>query len=85
MTVQLKNPIPDFWDGYVIAPEVEEFPDNTPYRITGPRTNWLLCRNQVNPDLLFPISASGKCGNIKGYGWFKETIEGDVVTLTPVK
>ena len=44
------------------------------YKVTGPRKDWKLMRNQINPHMLFavPENILKGTGKINGYEWFSD-------------
>lgn len=44
------------------------------YKITGPKKDWKLMRNRVNPHMLFAIPENilKGTGKIRGYEWFTD-------------
>lgn len=88
MKTELVEPFnrPDFWNGLTVESHASEHGISTPYLIRQGTKDWLLCRNEVNPNMLFPIPSDiSKSLKIRGYEWFKETVEGDTVKIKPVK
>lgn len=64
---------PDYWKNYYITHnEDEETKDNSPYMIKGPRSTWILVRNQNDPSLLFSVGQGSISAHIKSFIWFKE-------------
>lgn len=63
----------ELFPGYL----VEKLPESDDicyaYKVTGPRSSYLLMRNTPNPSLLFVVSAGlRKSGNIRGCAWFTD-------------
>lgn len=50
----------------------------TPYRIQGPRGEWVLMRNQRDPHMMFPLDTAPKPTKIRGYTWFMDRGNGNI-------
>lgn len=76
---------PNFWEGFTIEPEDNGLGDKDGgYLLKKGDKEWSLLRNRPNPSMLFPVGEPlSKTLKLKGFGWFKETVNGDTVTITP--
>lgn len=72
----------DFWEGFTVESENNGLGGG--YLLTNGNKEYSLVRNQPKPHMLFPISDYlSKSMKLKGFGWFKETVNGDTVTIIP--
>jgi hypothetical protein len=65
----------ELFPGYV-AEQLPETPGKIgfAYKVTGPRGEWMLMRNQPNPTMLFvcPKDFGRRGAKIRGYEWFTD-------------
>lgn len=66
--------MPEIFPGYTVEKLEEEPGKLGAYKITGPKKDWVLVRNQVKPHLLFPVPDNVLTGKseIRGHKWFSD-------------
>jgi hypothetical protein len=83
MNIVLQPPTtrPDFWNGFTV--EHEDIGLGQGYLLKKGEKQYSLLRNKVNTNMFFLVGDSLNFPKIKGFSWFKETIEGETITITP--